>query len=747
MKGLRKQPFLIWSKMFASVIVDIQNSEVDKVFDYLIPSSMSICEGDRVKVPFGARLIEGFVIDIKETSDVPEDKIKEIFCKLDDFTAINLEMIKLMEFMKDEFYLKTVDVLRLFIPAGMRGGKVKPKLRQWCSLCKGIDLEKIKAGLKKNAKAQLGILEYLSQNDGEYASILSEKFSSSALGKLKADGIIDIIEVAQKRVPKILKVNDNKIKYTYEQENAINSVDLNCSNTYLIHGVTGSGKTEVYMALIKKVLEMGKTAIMLVPEISLTPQVLSIFKNRFKDDIAILHSGLSAGERFDEWQRLMKGEAKIAVGARSAIFAPIKNVGVIIIDEEHDSSYVSDSNPRYTTQLVAEFRSKFNNCPLILGSATPSLSTYFKAQNKEIKLLELPVRVNGKQLPKIQIVDMLGQLREGGSLMFSQSLISSLQECIQNNKQAMLFLNRRGYSSFMMCKECGYVAKCDDCDVSLVYHKEDETLKCHYCGKRYKALTVCPQCKSSYIKQGAIGTERVVFELKRLFPNVNILRMDNDTTQTKDSYSNILSEFSKSKPGILVGTQMIAKGHDFPDVTLVGIIDADQSLYHSDYRSAEKTFDLITQVSGRAGRSENEGKIILQTYCPRHYVYKFAANYNYKAFYEKEINIRQTTQFPPFSAILRVLLSSEDEDLVRDLTKKCYADIVNLREEYKNEFIYLDVMKSPLNKIKKKHRYQILMRLSTNNQKEIIQKVFNIASKYKKPKMSVFVETNPQNLS
>ena len=733
--------------MFASVIVDIQNSEVDKVFDYLIPSSMQIVPGDRVKVPFGARLIEGFVIEIKNSSTVPSDKIKEIFCKLDDFTPINEEMLSLMDFMKQEFFLKTVDVLRLFIPAGMRGGKVKAITKQWCLLENKDNIEEILTSLRKGATAQAEIIKYLSKVEGEFSSVISEKFSHAALQKLKSLGYVKVVDLELKRTPKALEISSNKIKYTPEQENAINSVDTSVAKTYLLHGVTGSGKTEVYMALINSVLKQGKTAIMLVPEISLTPQVLSIFKNRFGDDVAILHSGLSQGERYDEWRRLLLGEAKIAIGARSAIFAPLENVGMIIIDEEHDSSYVSDSNPRYTTEVVATFRSRYNNCPLIVGSATPALTTYFRAKQGEIELLELPVRVNRRELPRIQIVDMLSEIRDGGNLMFSSTLLSELQNCIANKKQAMLFLNRRGYSSFMMCKECGYVAKCSDCDVSLVYHKEDETLKCHYCGKRYRALTMCPECKSTYIKQGAIGTERIVHELKKYFPDVEILRMDNDTTQTKDSYTQILSKFASVTPSILVGTQMIAKGHDFPNVTLVGIVDADQSLYHSDFRSAEKTFDLITQVSGRAGRSEDVGKIILQTYCPRHYVYKFAANYNYKAFFDKEINIRQTTQFPPFSVILRVLLTSEDEELVRNLTKSCYTDIVELRKAYNSEFIYLDVMKAPLNKIMKKHRYQILMRFKPDHQKDIVKNVFDIASEYKKSKVSVFVETNPQNLN
>jgi primosomal protein N' (replication factor Y) len=443
----------------------------------------------------------------------------------------------------------------------------------------------------------------------------------------------------------------------------------------LLHGVTGSGKTEVYMTVIERVIAEGKTAIMLVPEISLTPQVLGVFKKRFGNMVAILHSKLSAGERFDEWTRLMNGEAKIAVGPRSAIFAPLKNLGVIIIDEEHDESYISESNPRFNTFEIANFRVKKNNCALILGSATPSIETYYKSQIGEIKLLELPTRVNGRDMPKIEIVDMLGEIRNGNNGIFSNRLLNELYNCIQNKKQAMLFLNRRGYTSFMMCRDCGYVAKCSDCDVSLVYHKVENKLKCHYCGKRFQALTKCPECGSAHIREGAIGTEQVCEELKKTFPNVKVLRMDNDTTRNKDSHLRILSEFNKTKPAILVGTQMIAKGHDFEDVVLVGIIDADQGLYQSHFKSAERTFALLTQVSGRAGRSKEEGKVILQTYSPKKYVYNLAANYNYKGFYEKEINLRKTTKFPPFSTIIRLLFSGEEAEEVQKVTKACYDEI------------------------------------------------------------------------
>ena len=517
------------------------------------------------------------------------------------------------------------------------------------------------------------------------------------------------------------------------------------NKTYLLHGVTGSGKTEVYMNLIERELSAGKNAIMLVPEISLTPQIMSNFKARFGDFVAVLHSGLSAGEKFDEWKRIFLGKAKIIIGARSAIFAPVENLGIIIIDEEHEQSYVSESNPRYFTHDIAKFRAKHNGCPLVLGSATPSVESYQNAMDGNYELVELPIRANGKELPAIQIVDMLGEIRQGNNSIFSNQLIADLVEVINNKKQAMIFINRRGYSSFMRCRDCGYVAQCSDCDVSLVYHKEDDRLKCHYCGKQYKVLTRCPKCKSENIKYGAVGTEQVVSKLKELFPDVKVLRMDNDTTSTKNAHQKILNEFRNTLPCILVGTQMIAKGHDFENVTLVGVVDADQSLFQADYRSTEKTFQLITQVAGRAGRSKDEGKVVLQTYAPRHYVYKFVSNYDYKGFFRKEANIRKTANFPPFSRIIRLLFSDNNENYARELLKICYTEIEKLKKKYSSEILYLDAMKSPIKRLQNKYRFQIILRIKLEKADQIEEEVFNIAKKT--AKTNIFLEINPSNMS
>lgn len=722
--------------MFASVIIDQDTKALDKVFEYIIPDGMPIEKGMRVFVPFGNRILQGFVIDKVYKSEYPSEKLKAIISPVEDFSAIKPEMLELMKYMCKKYHLRMTSILRLFIPAEMREGKVKEVFEKSCKLTD----ENVEITRGKN---QIEIVKYLKKYKEEKYEKLKELFGYSSLKSLESKHIIEIYKNQINRSPYVGEINDKKIKLNDLQQRAVETIKGD--DVFLLHGVTGSGKTEVYMHLISRALKQGKNAIMLVPEISLTPQVLANFRARFGNKIAILHSGLSAGERFDEWKRLFLGEAKIAVGARSAIFAPLDNLGMVIIDEEHEQSYISESNPRYDTHSVAKFRAKFNKCPLVLGSATPSVESYEKAVRGEYKLVELPVRANGRELPKIQIVDMMMEIRSGNSGIFSNQLISDLANVINNKKQAMIFINRRGYSSFMMCRDCGYVAKCKDCDVSLVYHKEDNKLKCHYCGKQYKVLDVCPNCGSERIKEGAVGTEKVVSELKKLFPDVKILRMDNDTTSKKNAHARILEEFRNAKPSILVGTQMIAKGHDFEDVTLVGIVDADQSLYHSDYRSTERCFQLITQVSGRAGRSKDEGKVVLQTYSPRHYTYKFAANYDYKGFFRKEENIRATAKFPPFTRIIRILFTHQDENVVKDELKVCYNKLLKVKEKYKDEIIYMDVMKSPLKRLQNKFRYQVIVRCKLDKADQIEEELLEQTKDA--VKSSVFFEVNPQNMS
>lgn len=728
--------------MIASVIVDVLSSNVDKVFDYNIPKSLNVVIGDRVSVPFGSRQVDGFVIDIKDTSNYDLSKLKDIISKKDAQPLLSQNMVRLCFFMKQKFYLRLADTIRLFLPPVIRNGKVNTKLVQMVYL-NADNCDSLSKGAKKQVEAFL----YLKEVGSEKHSVLAQKFGASAVKGLIEKGLAKVESVQENRAPQNkFSVAKKQIVLNAQQQSAVDSISKSNYQTFLLHGVTGSGKTEVYINCIKKALEKGKTAIMLVPEISLTPQMFARFKNSFGDTVAILHSSLSQGERFDEWNRLKQGKAKIAIGARSCIFAPLENVGLIVVDEEHDSSYYSESNPRFHTHEVARYLAYLNNCPLILGSATPSVESYQLAKKGEYRLVQLTSRANQKDLPNIEIVDMLQEIHSGNTGIFSYRFLNELENVIKENKQAMIFINRRGFSSFLMCKECGYVPKCEDCDVSLVYHKEDDMLKCHYCNRRYKTLKVCPKCKSASIRFGAVGTQRVVDELKKLF-NVPIFRLDNDSTQNKNSYIDILEEFNHTSPAILVGTQMIAKGHDFNNVTLVGIVDADMSLHFSDYKAIERTYQLITQVSGRAGRSESEGKVVLQTYCPKHFVYRCASNYDYTAFFKKEINLREVTHFPPFVSIMRILVLGEDESKVMANLEKIYTEIKALKQEYSSDFVYLSAMKCPKRRLQKNYRYQILMRIYKKNEPEIVGKIYEICDKLKARNVSVFIENDPQNLS
>lgn len=731
--------------MIAKVIVDISNSEIDKIFDYEIPSNLNVQKGSRVLVPFGTKRIEGFCIDIAQTSDVPS--LKSVEGVLDEFVCISEEMLELMKYMKQKFYIRYVDSLRLFIPSKLRGGRVKELTRIFVKLNPVFDYEQIVDAVPPRAKSQLAIIERL-KDGGEFLTVLNTEYSVSAINTLVSKGLlIKTTEQVERKPMQSVQGAVKDFDLRPQQKRALETIFSTKKDTVLLNGVTGSGKTLVYMTAIQKVFDEGKSAIMLVPEISLTPQMLRNFRGYFGDRVAMLHSGLSDGERFDEWKRLLKGEASIVVGARSAIFAPLKNVGLIIVDEEHDASYISESNPRYKTVDIARFRAKYNGAKVVLGSATPSIESYLAAKNGEYALAVMDQRISDKGMPKIEIVNMSNELLMGNDGIFSAKLEAELKNTIQRGEQAMIFLNRRGHSSFVMCRKCGYIAKCTDCDISLTYHSVDNMLKCHYCGKRYKMLTNCPDCGSTSIRYGKLGTQRVVEEIHRLFPDVKVLRMDNETTATKTAYLDILGAFAAKEAQVLVGTQMIAKGHDFPDVTLVGILDADMSLYHQDYRSNERTFQLVTQVAGRAGRSDKGGKVILQTYSPNHYVYRFASNYDYQGFFEKENNVRQTTNFPPYTTIIRVLMTSEDEDKVIEAAKKIYRELLDYAHKNSEEFLYIQAMKSPVGRIQNKYRYQIIARIKRKKEDEIIAEFYGVIDNNKFRQVSVFAEINPQNMA
>lgn len=728
--------------MIYKVIVDISNSEVDRVFDYNGKDGIPL--GTRVIVPFGGRLIEGFIVAKSMTTDYKKE-LKDIEGLPDEYPVLIPEALSLCEFMKERYNLKTVDCMRLFIPSQMRKGKVKELIKKEAYLL--LKAENALNGIRGNAKSQRSVIEYLVKLQSENIAQLKSLFGASAVNVLIDKGIIGIRDKVVRRRPySSLKVEGEFHTLTPKQLECVNAVLSKENGRFLLHGVTGSGKTEIYMTVIEEVLKRGKNAIMLVPEISLTPGVMSQFRKRFGENVALLHSGLSAGERYDEWRRLRDGDVRIAIGARSAVFAPLSDLGVIIIDEEHDGSYQSESNPRYNTIDIATKRAEYNRCSLLLGSATPSLDTYYSTLNHKYELLELPERINGQPLPKVDIVDMTAERIKGNPGFLSEKLKDELTEVVKSGRQAILFLNRRGYSSFVMCSKCGYVAKCLDCEVSLTYHRDENVLKCHYCGKKYKMIDLCPNCKSEYLRRGKIGTEQVEKELRKMFPDTGILRMDYDTMQGKNSHTDIIEIFKNRKAQILVGTQMVAKGHDFPFVTLVGILEGDQSLYMSDYRSAERTFQLITQVAGRCGRKDLKGKVVLQTYTPNHFALVYAAQQDYHAFYRREINIREAAKFPPFCKIVRVLYSGLKEESCIECINAHYSEIQDLKSRYENEFIFLQKMRSPLKRIENKFRFQILMRIEIEKSDEIVKEIYSIVSNKIKD-VSVFTEVNPQNLS
>ena len=732
--------------MFADVIVDITNTEVDKVFEYSF-SDCKITLGSRVVVPFGKKVIEGIVIGVKESSKYPEDKIKPIMRLLEETPALTKETLQLMEYVCRACYVTRAAALRLFLPVEMRKGKVKEQFTRFVCLKQNIDVDFAINGLRKTAVKQKELILYLQENGKTGFTYLAENFGAAAVNSIIEKGYAEINLEKYFRSPyKGLDVVNKDVVLTEKQRFAVESATNTDKTASLLFGVTGSGKTEVYLNLINKTISDGKAAIMLVPEIALTPQMLKQLRARFGNDAAILHSGLSAGERFDEWWRLRNGEARIAIGARSAIFAPLENLGLIIIDEEHDGSYTSESSPRYSTIDVAEFRAKINGAKLILGSATPSIESFKKAMDGEYNLIELPDRINKRPLPTVEVADMRKEVMRGNNSPFSSVLKDELENCLNSGNQAIVFLNQRGYSKTVICTECGHVQKCSSCDVSLTFHKEDNALLCHYCGAKYKMIDACTECGSPYIRYGGTGTERVVAELKKLYPSARILRMDRDTTQSKEGHFNILNKFSALEADILVGTQMIAKGHDFPHVTLVGILDADMSLHFSDYRSGERTFQLLTQVAGRSGRAKEAGKVVLQTYSPDNPVLRQAIKYDYRAFFNQEISIRKATAFPPFTDVVRVLISSVDDESALNATKAIYGELSDVYMENKEKFKFFGCMKAPLKRLQNKFRYQVLMRIDAND-RELLDRVFFTSDKYNSRNIFVSMEINSNNLS
>ncbi|MCV9887607.1 primosomal protein N' [Metabacillus halosaccharovorans] len=590
--------------------------------------------------------------------------------------------------------------------------------------------EKIKA-VNSNAKKQLTVMTYLKENGIRIipvADLLAvTNVSDATLKTLISKGILveEYKEVYRDPYQDRLFEKTKALPLNNEQQQAIapilSAVENDEHHVFLMYGVTGSGKTEVYLQSIEAVLNNGKEAIVLVPEISLTPQMVNRFKGRFGSKVAVLHSGLSTGEKYDEWRKIQRKEVQLVVGARSAIFAPFENLGMIIIDEEHESSYKQEENPRYHARDVAIYRAEFHQCPVVLGSATPTLETFARAQKDVYKLLTLKERVNKRSMPSVDIIDMREELRSGNRSMFSTALIEKLTDRLEKNEQSVLFLNKRGYSSFVMCRDCGFVIQCPHCDISLTYHRFGQQLKCHYCGHEEHMPNVCPECQSEHIRFFGTGTQRVEEELVKVMPEARIIRMDVDTTGRKGAHEKLLSKFGNKEADILLGTQMIAKGLDFPDVTLVGVLTADTMLHLPDFRATEKTFQLLTQVSGRAGRHELPGEVIIQTYTPENYSIQLASKYDYDAFYEHEMSLRKSHAYPPYYFLALVTVSHPEITKVVSVTDKI---VQFLRRNVSNESKILGPVASPIPRINDRYRYQCMVKYKREkNLHETLRKI------------------------
>ena len=723
--------------MIAGVLVELSNKNIDKIFEYEIPSFLMsrIKIGIRVLVPFGNMKLEGFVLSVSDNKNTDKE-LRSIIDIVDDTVVLNDELLELGKIMQKNTLSTLISCYQVMLPKALKaknGSVVNVKYDTYYKLS-GLDF----SGVKFNDK-QLEIINLFNNRDKVLRQELVS-ISSSSLNTLLKKGVL----IEEKTEHYRLKYSDNKTvinKLTEEQESVVNSVINNNSNTYLIHGVTGSGKTEVYMSIIEHYLSLGKNCIVLVPEISLTPQMVNRFQNRFGDKIAAIHSALSDGEKYDEWRRIYRGEASIVIGARSAIFAPLKNIGVIIIDEEHSDSYKqSDPNPRYSAKDIALIRGKYHDCSVIFGSATPSLETMARAKKGVYQLLSLENRVNGKSLPKVNVIVMnLGIRSSKGH--FSLELLDAINKRIVNNEQVILLLNRRGYSSFVTCRSCGYTYKCPNCDITLTYHKSSNTLRCHYCGYGDSLRDSCPSCHEKSLNNLGVGTQKIEEEINKYVVGAKVLRMDYDTTSRKGMHEKMITDFKNQEYNILLGTQMVAKGLDFSNVTLVGVINADTSLNIPDFRSSENTFSLLSQVAGRSGRSEKEGEVFIQTYNPDHYAISLASKHDYLSFFKEEMNIRKQLKYPPYYFLCNIRISGKDALYIYEESCKIKRSL----DRNLKDVILLGPSTCSLYKINNIFRYNIIIKYrKVDGLYEVLDKIIE---HYKaNSKIKIDIDFNPSQM-
>ena len=664
--------------MFADIIIDIKHEKLDRIFQYRIPERLEgeLEVGMEVLVPFGNgnRRTKGYVTGISETCDYDLSKVKEIEDISREGVEIEAKLIALAAWMKENYGGTMIQALKTVLPIKQKeNARMKRRLR--LLLDEETGRKKLEFYLEKSQKARARLMAALLDDPVLDYELVTKKLNITlpVIRALEEQGVLEIEEEQVYRNPvKKTEQTGKKIIFTEEQMSAVRrfrqDYEKGLRNTYLLYGVTGSGKTEVYMEMIRTVVEKGKQAIVLIPEIALTYQTVMRFYRNFGDRVSIMNSRLSPGERYDQMMRAKAGEVDVMIGPRSALFTPFPDLGLIVIDEEHEPTYKSEQTPRYHARETAVRRALMEGAGVVLGSATPSLEAMYRARKGEYVLLELKNRSRMQQLAEVYTVDLRQELREGNRSILSRKLQELMEDRLKKKEQIMLFLNRRGYSGFISCRECGHVIKCPHCSVSLSVHR-DGTMRCHYCGYTCAKVTACPECGSRHIGEFRAGTQQIEDIVKERFPGARVLRMDMDTTRQKDSYEKILSAFANEEADILVGTQMIVKGHDFPNVTLVGVLAADMSLYTDDYRSGERTFQLLTQAVGRAGRGDRPGEAVIQTYSPEHYAVVTAAAQDYEAFYAQEISYRELMGYPPVEHLLAVLVSCGDEEL---LDKGCH---------------------------------------------------------------------------
>mgnify|MGYP006064012377 FL=1 len=742
--------------MFADIIVDIQHEKLDKIFQYRIPERLEaeLRPGMEVIVPFGKadRRTKGYVTALSETCDYDLSKVKEIEDISREGVAIEAKLIALAAWMKEHYGGTMIQALKTVLPIRQKeNARVKRRVRLLLSEEKGK--EKLAFYLEKNQKARARLLAALLDDPVLEYELVTKKLNITlnVIRALEEQGVIVLEEKQVYRNPvKETEQKRQEIIFTEEQQNVIGRFRQDYREgkryTYLLYGVTGSGKTEVYMEMIRTVVEMGKQAIVLIPEIALTYQTVMRFYRCFGDRVSIMNSRLSAGERYDQMMRAKAGEVDVMIGPRSALFTPFPDLGLIVIDEEHEPTYKSEQVPRYHARETAVKRAQMEGAGVVLGSATPSLEAMYRAKRGEYVLLEMRNRSRMQQMAQAEIVDLRQELREGNRSILSRRLQELMADRLERKEQIMLFLNRRGYSGFISCRECGHVVKCPHCSVSLSVHR-DGRMVCHYCGYTQPKVTVCPECGSRHIGEFRAGTQQIEEIVKEMFPEARVLRMDMDTTRQKDSYEKILSAFSNEEADILVGTQMIVKGHDFPNVTLVGVLAADMSLYTDDYRSGERTFQLLTQAAGRAGRGERPGQVVIQTYSPEHYAVVTAAAQDYEAFYEEEIRYRDLMGYPPVENLMAVLVSCGDEAL---LEKGChYLKEYALRVARQTEAAVIGPASPGVDKIKDIYRRVLYIKApeydTLTGIKDRLEQYIDLNSGF--DKMRIQFDFNPMGIS